>query len=186
MTLTRAEQERLCRIEAEPPCTPQIGLLVDMMKYARHTTLQAVQGLSVAELDVTPPGFSNSIGMLLSHIAATDRIYQHLSFSGVDPMEPLLPEYAPYVGAMTFGEEGERVVGRTLEQHLDDLAAARAETLSTLAQKDDIWLASRLTVPYFDYANHHWAWFHVMEDEVSHRGQIRLIRKALQQASGQN
>ena len=179
MTLTRAEQERLCRIEAEPPYTPQIGLLVDMMKYARHTTLQAVEGLSVNNLDVVPQGFSNSIGMLLAHVAATDRLYQHLSFGSVDPMEPLLPEYAPYVGAMTFGKEGERVQGRTLEQHLDELAAVRTETLATLAQKDDAWLASRLTVPHFEYGNQHWAWFHVMEDEVSHRGQMRLIRKAL-------
>lgn len=186
MTLTQAQEERLCRIEAEPPYTPQIGLLVDMLKYARHTTLQAVEGLSVSELDARPPGFTNSAGMLLAHIAATDRIYQHLSFGGVDPMEPLLPEYAPYVGAMTFGEAGERVTGLSLERHLSELAAARAETLSTLAQKDDAWLASRLSVPYFGYANQHWAWFHVMEDEVSHRGQIRLIRKALQTPSGQD
>ena len=26
-------------------------------------------------------------------------------------------------------------------------------------------------------ANHHWCWFHVFEDEISHRGQIRLIRQ---------
>jgi uncharacterized damage-inducible protein DinB len=30
--------------------------------------------------------------------------------------------------------------------------------------------------------NQHWAWFHVMEDEVSHRGQMRLIRKALKRS----
>ncbi|WP_156123379.1 DUF664 domain-containing protein [Deinococcus radiopugnans] len=28
-----------------------------------------------------------------------------------------------------------------------------------------------------DDMNQHWAWFHVMEDEVSHRGQIRILRK---------
>lgn len=26
-------------------------------------------------------------------------------------------------------------------------------------------------------ANNHWKWFHVLEDELSYRGQIRLIRK---------
>ncbi|WP_029478706.1 DUF664 domain-containing protein [Deinococcus frigens] len=33
--------------------------------------------------------------------------------------------------------------------------------------------------PYFTEMNHHWAWFHVMEDEVSHRGQIRILRKRI-------
>ncbi|MFC5848097.1 hypothetical protein [Deinococcus petrolearius] len=32
--------------------------------------------------------------------------------------------------------------------------------------------------PELHWPTHHWAWFHVMEDEVSHRGQIRLIRRA--------
>ena len=37
-------------------------------------------------------------------------------------------------------------------------------------------LASQLPAPCDDM-NQHCAWFHVMEDEVSHRGQIRLLRK---------
>ncbi|WP_161881708.1 DinB family protein [Deinococcus alpinitundrae] len=175
MCPSQDEVQCLYRIEPQPPYTPQIGALVQMMAYARHTTLQAAEGLSVAELDAVPANFTNSIGMLLAHIAATDRIYQYLSFEGVDPVEPLLPEYAPYLGAMTFGAEGERVRGRTLDELLSNLAAVRAVTLSNLAERDDAWLAS----PLFGDANQHWAWFHVMEDEVSHRGQIRLLRKAL-------
>jgi len=27
--------------------------------------------------------------------------------------------------------------------------------------------------------NAHWAWFHVAEDEISHRGQIHWLRKRL-------
>jgi len=27
--------------------------------------------------------------------------------------------------------------------------------------------------------NAHWAWFHVAEDEISHRGQMRWLRKRL-------
>lgn len=150
-----------------------------MLSYARMTTEHAVKGLTVEQPDAVPPGFSNSTGMLLAHVAATDRIYQHLSFRGTDPIDSDLPEYRPYVGAMTFGEKGERVAGRSLEEHLADLRTARQETLAGLARRDDAWLASRLTVPGFEYANHHWAWFHIMKDEVSHRGQIRVIRRAL-------
>ena len=175
--MNRQEVERLHRIESQPGYTPHIGALIQMMNYARFTTVQAVKGLSVAELDAVPDNFSNSIGMLLAHIAATDRIYQYLSFEGLDPMEPLLPDYEPYLGAMTFGEQGEKVRGRRLEELLAELDAVRAVTLAELGKRDDNWLTS----PLFDDANQHWAWFHVMEDEVSHRGQMRLIRKALRQ-----
>ena len=30
--------------------------------------------------------------------------------------------------------------------------------------------------------NAHWAWFHVAEDEVNHRGQMRWLRARLPQA----
>ena len=80
---------------------------------------------------------------------------------------------------MTFGWKGGKVQGRTLVSLLTELAAIRAHTLSQLSQRDDDWLASALTAPGFEDVNQHWAWFHVMEDEVSHRGQIRILRKAL-------
>ncbi|MEF2277861.1 DinB family protein [Deinococcus sp. YIM 134068] len=177
MTVSREDWKKTCLIEPAPGYTPHIGVLVAMMNYARLTTLQAVGGLSVEELDAIPPGFSNSIGMLLAHIAAVDRLYQRLSFEnrGFDK-----GEMAVYGGAISFGQEGERVRGFELGHYLDDLEAARADTLAELARRDDTWLASNLQVPDFDYPNHHWAWFHVMEDEVSHRGQIRIIRKVLE------
>lgn len=176
MPLSEDETKRLYRIEPqEPPYTPQISALVQMMAYARHTTLQAVEGLSVNELDAVPTNFTNSIGMLLAHIAATDRIYQYLSFEGVDPITENIPEYAPYLGAMTFGQQGEKVRGRNLDELLAELTEVRTKTLAEFAERDDSWLAS----PIFEYGNQHWAWFHVMEDEVSHRGQVRLIRGAL-------
>ena len=171
------DTDRLYFIDAQPPYSPHIGALVQMMAYARSTTLQAVESMSVAELDATAPGFSNSAGMLLAHIAATDRLYQLASFENRDPFEA--PDYAPYQGAMTFGWKGEKVQGRSLESLLTELEETRAQTLSQLAQRDDDWLASALTAPGFGDMNQHWAWFHVMEDEVSHRGQIRILRKAL-------
>jgi len=83
------------------------------------------------------------------------------------------PEYA------TFGWKGEKVQGRTLVSLLTELAEIRAHTLSQLAQRDGDWLTSALTAPGFKDMNQHWAWFHVTKDELSHRGQIRILRKAL-------
>jgi uncharacterized damage-inducible protein DinB len=180
MPISKEEWAAATFIGGRPGFTPQIGALVDMMHYARLTTLDAVEGLSLVELDALPEGFSNSIGMLLAHIAATDRIYQAASFEDRDVFEA--PEYAPYQGAMTFGWKGEQVQGRTLDDLLQELKKTRAHTLAQLAERDDAWLSSKLLAPGFGPMNQHWAWFHVMEDEVSHRGQMRLIRKALKRS----
>lgn len=168
-------------IRALPPYSPQIGALVQMMAYARLTTLQAVEEISQAELDTVPTGFSNSVGMLLAHIVAVDRLYQIASFQGINPYAG--DEFVPYLGAMTFGARGPKVEGRTLTELLTDLESTRAVTLHEFSQRDDAWLDSIMGAwPHFQ-PNHHWAWFHVMEDEVSHRGQIRVIRKAIQRAA---
>jgi len=60
--------------------TPQIARLVSMMNYIRHTTLSAVEGLTVIELDYLNDPESNSIGSLLLHIAAAEVGYQAATF----------------------------------------------------------------------------------------------------------
>ena len=82
-----SDADRWRRIEPQPGYSPHIGALVQMMAYARVTTLKAVEGMGVAELDATAPYFPNSVGMLLAYMAATDRIYQAASFENRDPFE---------------------------------------------------------------------------------------------------
>ena len=67
-----------------------------MLNCARETTLAAVDGFGIADLDFLDTGSGNSIGALLAHIATA--------------------------------------------------------------------------------MNAHWAWFHVVEEEINHRGQMRLLR----------
>ena len=73
-------------IAETPGFTPQIGRLVSMMHYVRSTTLAAVAGLGIEELDYLHDPQSNSIGALLLHIAAiswaTGSIYGHLRGDG--------------------------------------------------------------------------------------------------------
>lgn len=171
---TTLHSERAYRIEPESQYTPQIGALVEMMNYTRLTTLQAVEGLTTEQLDTVPEGFGNSIGMLLAHIAAVDRLHHHVSFEG----RPYEEASETVRGGFSLGKEGTLpLTGQSLEALLAELEASRTATLQAFAMKDDAWLASRLTAPYFTNVNQHWAWFHVMEDEVSHRGQIRILRK---------
>lgn len=152
-----------------------VGRLVGMLTYARSTTLAAVDGLTAGELDHLHDEKSNSIGALLAHIAAVERSYQVLTFE-----ERLLSaqENEALSTALKLGADGRRLLrGQPLEHYLDELADARHTTLEALAARDDAWLDR--SVSNAPRINAHWAWFHVMEDEINHRGQIRWLRARL-------
>jgi uncharacterized damage-inducible protein DinB len=158
-----------------PGYTPSIGRLVGILQYARQTTLAAVNGLSVAQLDHLQDDTSNSIGALLAHIAVVERAYQVLTFEErVAPPE----EQATWEPALTLGAEGRRMLrGKPLEHYVHALDEARRLTLAGLAARDDAWLERSLVAA--PAMNAHFAWFHVAEDEINHRGQIRWLRARL-------
>ena len=60
--------------------TPQIAQLVSMMNFGRHTTLSAVEGLTVKALDYFYDSQSNYIGSLLLPISAAEVGYQTATF----------------------------------------------------------------------------------------------------------
>jgi len=152
---------------------------VGILLYARQTTLTAVEGLSVADLDHLHDDSSNSIGALLAHIAAVERGYQHIVF---DERPPSAEETAALEPALTLGAEARRRLrGKSLEHYIHELSEARRITLAGLAARDDKWLEQSLRAA--PAMNAHWAWFHVAEDEINHRGQIRWLRARLPSAS---
>jgi SAM-dependent methyltransferase/uncharacterized damage-inducible protein DinB len=169
-------------IEPVSGFTPTVGRLVGMLTYARQTLLAAVAGLSCDELDYLHDAQSNSIGALLGHVAAVERWYQVLTFEG---RRPSTTDEAPWLAALELGEEGRRQIrGRTLQSYVDELMEVRQVTLTRLAACDDAWLEAPL--PAAPEMNAHWAWFHVAEDEISHRGQIRWLRVRLPAGHGRH
>ena len=163
------------RIEPLVGYTPTIGRLVGMLGYARETTLAAVEGLGVTELDHVHDDRSNSIAALLAHIAVSERGYQCLTF---EDRAPTAEERAAWEPALTLGAEARRVIrGKPLDHYLHDLFEVRRATLAGLAARDDGWLERAVVAA--PAMNAHWAWFHVAEHEISHRGQIRWLRSRL-------
>ncbi|WP_052751003.1 DinB family protein [Deinococcus soli (ex Cha et al. 2016)] len=158
----------------QPGFTPMIARLLGMMAYTRETTLEAVQGFTVEELDLIPDGHANSAGMLLAHMAAVERIYQLISDDHPDPDGALEAHYWP---GLNLGEQGRAEIrGRPLRHYLEELALVRAGTLELLGARDDAWLDEPL--PFWGgTGNRHFMWFHVFEDEINHRGQIGILRR---------
>ena len=154
-----------------PGYTPHVSRLLAMMHYVRETTLRAVKDLSVPQLDFLPHTAGNSVGMLLAHIAAVEEGYYlgTIEHQEVDWETP----------ARALGETGRKALrDRPLEHYLAELERVREQTLAGFRNRDDAWLheadESRNTP-----ASNYFKWFHVFEDEINHRGQIRLIRNLL-------
>ncbi|HEX8559001.1 MAG TPA: DinB family protein [Pyrinomonadaceae bacterium] len=146
-----------------------------MMNYARRTTLDEVEGLSVEQLDYLHDAHSNSIGALLLHVAAVEAWYQEATF-GTRAYDDGGAE--PWEAALDLGERSRREVkGRGVDFYLRALERVRAKTLEELALRDDRWLDEEAPFWEGQPANNYFKWFHVFEDEINHRGQIRWLRK---------
>jgi hypothetical protein len=163
------------RIAPVPGYSPTIGRLVSFLTYVREGTLAAVEGLTPAQLDHLHDTESNTIGALLAHGAAVERWFQVFTF---EDREPSPSEASVMAAALHLGDEARQAIkGLELGTYLDELARTRQATLTALAARDDGWLEAPLAAR--PDVNAHWAWLHVAEDEISHRGQIRWLRKRL-------
>jgi len=158
-----------------PGFSPGIGRLVSMMGYARHTTLAELDGLSADALDHLHDPRSNSIGALFLHIAAVEIWYQADTFAGRALDAEEMREWG---AALDLGERARAEIrGHGTDFYRSRLEQVRARTLAELSRRDDAWLEERSLFGRGRTANNHFKWFHVMEDELSHRGQIRWLRK---------
>jgi len=164
-----------------PGFTPQIGRLVSMMNHVRHTTLSAVAGLAMDELDYIHDPQSNSIGALLLHIAAAEVGYQAHTFYARDLS---IEERDEWVAALDLGEKARhQISGHELDYYLSKLAQVRANTLSELSRRDEQWLEEETSFGSGQKVNNYFKWFHVFGHEINHRGQIRWLRSRVTKGS---
>lgn len=160
-----------------PGYSPQISRLLSMMNYARFTTLEAIKGLTMEQLDAVTDPDGNSIGALLLHLAAVEYAYQVETFEERDLSDTEKTVWGP---ALELGDQGRlHIKGNDLAHYVNHLNAVRQRTYDLFRTVGDDWLAREETFWYGKQANYFFMWFHVYEDEINHRGQIRIIRKRL-------
>ncbi|UJF26822.1 DUF664 domain-containing protein [Planococcus sp. 107-1] len=155
----------------------KIGELLFQLDHTRSLTKAEVAGLGEIELDYMEEAASNSIGALLYHMAAIEKVHQVIAFEKRDLTEK---ELADWSAALELGERGQKEIhGKPLDFYLHLLDDTRKETLRLFKEKEDLWLYEEGVWPNGVSFNQYYLWFHVMEDEISHRGQIRLIKRKL-------
>lgn len=158
--------------------TDQISILVSMMDWMRFVILRDSKGLSQKELDFLLDDDSNTIGALLMHLAATERYYQLSTFSGVlkDKMNYGVDDEV-WSAAGRLGNAGRRTFkGKPLSFYLDKLNEVREFSKIELKNRDDNWLMESKDGFGNQPTNNYCRWFHVVEHESNHNGQIRFIK----------
>ncbi|MDT0558409.1 DinB family protein [Ichthyenterobacterium sp. W332] len=161
-------------ISSEEGFTPQVGVLVSMLNDLSNRVERTVKDLNTEEIDFLLDENANSIGTLIMHLAATEKLYQVYTFENRELNEE---EEEEWNTAMSMGKEAQKKFkGKEVQEYLEVFEAVRAKTLEYLKNKDDQWLAQNTSD---DNMNHYWAWFHVMEHQSSHLGQILLLKKRI-------
>ncbi|MGM0827909.1 MAG: DinB family protein [Bacillota bacterium] len=153
------------------------SLLLSMMDYARFTSIIEVENIPLEMLDYRCHDEANSIGMLLAHFDAVEKIYQVLTFENLSDDE--IEEYAMTLEpALSLGSKAAELInGNRLEFYLENLQRTRNKTVEQFKQLDEDWLYEETDWWYGEKGNNFFKWFHVFEDEINHRGQIRMIKK---------
>lgn len=159
-------------IEPVEGYSPQIGVLVSMLEDMKFRVERTVKSMDTESIDYIFDEQANSVGSLIMHLAATEVLYQALTF---DKRELSQEEHAKWDAAQNLGEEArETFRGKDVQHYLEEFDKVRQRTLELFKTKDDAWLAEMN-----DNMNNHWAWYHVMEHQSSHLGQILLMKKRI-------
>ena len=160
---------------------PQLGMLIALLEHSRLRTMQKVANLSVRQLDHVQDENANSIGTLLLHIAAVEMATLKLTFYGQsflkDPSQLGKWEMPLFMGDRARQE----IKGNPVEYYFDELRVVREETLNHFDTVDDAWLWTPTIWKRGISTNYYWLWFHVMEDETGHRGEISWLMSRIPQ-----
>ncbi|GAF11472.1 hypothetical protein JCM19046_1401 [Bacillus sp. JCM 19046] len=168
------------RIEAHEGLAQRVGELLSMLDYTRRVTLKDVENLTIEELDYVPEHGSNSIGALLLHMATVERVHQIITTEHRDITAEEEEFFEP---ALSLGEKArEQIKRQPIEFYIKALDEARQATIRKLKHETDEWLLKEDVWDNGVTHNYYYIWFHVMEDEISHRGQIRLIKRMMKQS----
>ena len=160
-------------IEPMEGYSPHVGVVVSMLEDLKGRVTRSVVRLSAEETDFLLDEDANRIGALIYHLAATEKYYQLYTFEG----RGFNSSEREWDKALSLGSTARKELqGQPISYYLKIWNEVRLETLRLLKTKDDDWFQSNAISGNM---NNHWAWYHVMEHQANHMGQIRLITKRM-------
>jgi len=162
-------------IESPRGYSNDIGNMVAMLDDLKARVTRNVKDLTQEQTDFLLDEEANRIGAMIMHLAATEVYYQKYTFEG---RQMNAAENAKWNAAMRLGDIGRKELkDKPISYYLDIWTEVRTETKRLLKEKDDTWFKQKN-----GRMDHHWAWFHVMEHQANHMGQIVMISKRARKA----
>jgi len=156
--------------------TPQIGTLISMLDWVSDSVIRATKNLSVEQLDHVYDKDSNSIGSLMMHVAATEVIYQDITFDNLSDFKKENKD--KWKVAMDLGEDARvKIKGNNVAYYVALMNEVRVNTKQEMKKRNDEWLLSGETKEW--NWNNYCKWFHVTEHFANHRGQMTWYIKRL-------
>lgn len=176
LATSSADAANINHIGPQAGFTPQIGTLVSMLDWVSNSVITYNAKLTVEQLDYLYDKESNTIGSLMLHLAATEVIYQDLTFHNLKDFSEA--NKSKWTAAMELGETARKQIkGNPLSYYKDVFAEVRATTKAEMKKRDDAWLLSGETKDW-DW-NNYCKWFHVTEHYANHRGQMTWYAKRI-------
>ncbi|MEO1012275.1 MAG: DUF664 domain-containing protein [Bacteroidota bacterium] len=168
-TLGQAQHE----ISPAEGYSPHIGLMVSMLEDLKGRITLQVKDLDQSQTDFLFDKDANNIGALVMHLVSTEAYYQIETLEGRRWTEQERDRLG--IAGVLNEESKKRLKGKPIQYYLDLWDEVREKTLKGLKTKDDSWFSSYLE----EGINHHWVWYHVMEHQANHMGQIALVKNRL-------
>ena len=152
----------------------QIGNMISMLEDLKNRVESKVKNMSKYEIDYLHDEKANRIGALIMHLAAAEAYYQVFTFEGRGFNEE---EKKKWDVALNLGAKArEDFKGHDVEYYLDIYNKVRLKTIAELKKRDDKWFEE--IQPSYGLTNEY-CWFHVMEHQSSHLGQILFLAKRI-------
>lgn len=176
---TMYEWNKLLLVGEQDGVKGDFNTLISMMNYVRYTTLEAINDITVEELDYLHTPTGNTIGMLLTHMAGVEYWYQLNTFENRDLNSEEEEKWLP--GLDLDDHARKTIKGNDADYYIKLLNSVREVTYAKFNTLSDEWLYEQTEFGRAKATNY-FKWFHVFEDEINHRGQIRMIRKLYKNA----
>ncbi|EDP72141.1 hypothetical protein FBALC1_13607 [Flavobacteriales bacterium ALC-1] len=160
--------------EVKPPkgYSNDIGNMISMLDNLKKRVERHVRNLDQEGTDYLLDENANSPGAIIFHLAATEAYYQVYTFEG---RSFNAEERAKWEMALNLGAEARKQFkNKPIKYYMDIYDEVRAKTKALLKTKDDEWFKKKI-----GSMTNHWAWFHVMEHQANHMGQLALITKRI-------
>jgi len=159
-------------IEIPDRYSNDIGQMISMLDDLKGRVERNVANLNQEETDFLLDENANSPGAIIYHLAATEAYYQVYTFEkrGFNAKEA-----KKWSAALNLGDNArQEFKGKPMSYYIDIYNEVRAKTKELLKTKDDKWFKKKVR-----NMSNHWAWFHVMEHQANHMGQLALIVKRI-------